>query len=216
MNKTVDFFRRAVCGGGLIILLLTGCASVPEPDKPEIPQEEIPEVKKEPVWEPVRNISQIKGLWVSEDGAYYEWPFELNGKKYLHYAWPEADDTEHWVDYAKLHNRDFMDVWNHRFSYIKGIYNNDYPLSDANGTQVGLKFRIDYSRPYSKDIPFRIYRRKEFLMPESLAKANLSFFLVSGGNMLKETGVMTFNSTLFNSLTADGAIYRLSRDYWKE
>ena len=213
MNKTVDFFRRAVCGGGLIILLLTGCASVPEPDKPEIPQEEIPEVKKEPVWEPVRNISQIKGLWVSEDGAYYDWPFELNGKKY---AWPEADDTEHWVDYAKLHNRDFMDVWNHRFSYIKGIYNNDYPLSDANGTQVGLKFRIDYSRPYSKDIPFRIYRRKEFLMPESLAKANLSFFLVSGGNMLKETGVMTFNSTLFNSLTADGAIYRLSRDYWKE
>ena len=98
----------------------------------------------------------------------------------------------------------------------RGIYNNDYPLSDANGTQVGLKFRIDYSRPYSKDIPFRIYRRKEFLMPESLAKANLSFFLVSGGNMLKETGVMTFNSTLFNSLTADGAIYRLSRDYWKE
>lgn len=216
MNKTVESISRIFCLAGLTLLFLTGCASNPKPNGPDKPVTENPEVKPEPNWEPVTKLSQLTGLWIADDGSLYEWPFELNGKTYLRYAWPEADDTEHWVEYAKLHNRDFMDVWNHRFSYIKGIYNNDYPLSDANGTQVGLKFRIDYSRPYSKDIPFRIYRRKEFLMPESLAKANLSFFLVSGGNMLKETGVMSFDSKVFNELEADGKIYRLSRDYWKE
>ena len=216
MNKTVDYFRRAVCGAGLIVLLLTGCASVPEPDKPVIPPEEIPETKNETVWEPVKNISQLTGLWVADDGSAYEWPFELNGKTYLRYSWAETDDTKVWVEYAKIHNRDFLDVWNHRFSYLSAIYKKNYPLSDANGTQLGLKFRTDYSVPYSKDIPFRIYRRLEYLMPGSIVEQNLSFFMISGKNMIKETGTMDFHSTVFNTIGADNKIYHLSRDYWKE
>lgn len=214
MNKTRSLLSLFCTG--LLIFFLTGCTSVPKPQEPEEPEIEIQEPKQEPSWKPLNSINQLKGLWVADDGSLYEWPFELNGKTYLRYAWTEADDTERWIAYAKLHNRDFMDVWNHRFSYINAIYGNDFPLSDANGIQVGLKFRTDYSNPYSKDIPFRIYRRKELLLPASLAKTNLSFFLLSDGNMLKETGVMRFDSKLFKDQNADSKIYRLSRDYWKE
>lgn len=216
MKKIVESISRIFCLAGLTLLFLTGCASNPKPNGPDEPVTENPEVKPEPNWEPVTKLSQLTGLWISEDGSAYEWPFELNGKTYLRYAWAETDDTQRWVLYAQKHNRDFMDVWNHRFSYISAIYGMNYPLSDANGTQAGLKFRTDHSSPYSKDIPFRIYRRQEYLLPASLAKTNLSFFLLSGGNMIKETGVMSFDSKVFNDLDADGKIYRLSRDYWKE
>ncbi|MBR4004422.1 MAG: hypothetical protein IKI90_01095 [Treponema sp.] len=214
MNKTADFFSRFLYCGGLAILLLTGCASVPKPDNPERPKVEAPE--KEPQWEPITNISQLTGLWVSEEGNLYEWPFELNGKTYLRYAWAETDDTKLWVDYAQKHNRDFMDVWNHRFSYMSAVYGRDYPLADENGTQIGLKFRTDYSRRYSNDIPFRVYMRQEYLMPINIAQQNLSFFMISGKNTIKETGTLDFHSAIFNSLDSDGKTYTLTRDYWKE
>ena len=213
MDKTRSLLSLFCTG---LLIFLAGCASVPKPQEPKEPEIEVQDPRQEPKWEAVYNVSQLTGLWIADDGSLYEWPLELNGKTYLRYAWEENDDTERWVAYAKLHNRDFMDVWNHRFSYISAIYGKDFPLADENGTQAGLKFRTDHSSPYSKDIPFRIYRRQEYLLPASLAKTNLSFFLLSGGNMIKETGVMSFDSKVFNDLDADGKIYRLSRDYWKE
>ena len=213
MDKTRSLLNLFCTG---LLIFLAGCASVPKPQEPEEPEIEIQDPKQGSKWEAVSNISQLTGLWIADDGSLYEWPLELNGKTYLRYAWAETDDTERWVAYAKLHNRDFMDVWSHRFSYISAIYGKDYPLSDANGTQTGLKFRTDYSSPYSKDIPFRIYRQQEFLMPAAIAEKNLSFFTISGKNLIKESGTLNFHSNVFNSLDADDNIYRLSRDYWKE
>lgn len=165
-------------------------------------------------WHPVVNISEISGRWISATGSTYEWPLELNGKSYLHYAWAETDDTALWMDYARKHNLSLHDMWLRRYSLCKEIYGEMSPVSDRNGTQFGYKLRQDVS--LDENCPFLIYSRQEFLVPIEIVEKNLSFFQMRGKDELMENGTFSFLSERFNVLTADNEIYERYIDFWRD
>jgi hypothetical protein len=210
-----SFLRYFTFAAVIAVLLLSGCASTPGSTQPENPREEESEIFPDSQWKKVTSLEQMEGLWISSNGNSYEWPFNLNRKMYLRFAWSEQDDTALWVSFAKNHNRAFSDVWNHRFSYINAVYGENLPAADENGSQLGIKLRADYSQPYSHDVPFRIYARKEMLVPEQIAELNTGFFM-RRGDEVKESGEFDFHSFKFQNITSDGQIYLKSCDYWKE
>lgn len=181
------------------------------------------EQKKEiPTWKRVNSIDEIRGVWKSSDGNEFEWPLVLNGNKYLRIAYTENDVTEDFVNYAKNHNMDFNKLWAHRYAYLGNIYGVKLqdgrlvpsPYSHDNGIQQGIKLRADYTRPYSRNIGFRIFARNETLVPESIARSNASFFMLLGDdkiNLLKGNGI--FYGGTFN-LYSDSQVYKKFEDYW--
>ena len=166
------------------------------------------------IWRKVLSLETISGSWKSSDGCVYEYPFELNGRTYLRYAWAESDDTELWLSFAKERNMSYYDLWLKRFVFLAEIYKAYYPVSDENGTQFGIKLRQD--APLSGDtVPFRIVSRKEFLAPKDIAGRNVSFFLAKGTDLIKEEGEFSFFSERFESMVSDGKEYRRYADYWR-
>ena len=171
----------------------------------------------------VESMDEITGLWrASYDGSEYEWPFVLNGKKYLRIAYTEKDVTEDFANYAKNHNMDFNKLWSHRYAYLGNIYGVKLqdgrlvpsPYSHENGIQQGIKLRADYTRSYSRNIGFRIFARNEILVPETIARNNASSFTLKYN--LGEYSIVRRNRFNGGTLVLDGdfTVYKKTEDYW--
>ena len=174
-------------------------------------------------WEKkVESIDEISGLWRAYGGSEYEWPFVLNGKKYLRIAYTEKDVTEDFANYAKNHNMDFNKLWSHRYAYLGNIYGVKLqdgrlvpsPYSHENGIQQGIKLRADYTRSYSRNIGFRIFARNEILVPETIARNNASSFTLKYN--LGEYSIVRRNRFNGGTLVLDGdfTVYKKTEDYW--
>lgn len=202
------------------LLALASCASVDdgvEAGPPEETESAPAEAKVEAPPEKTRvaadrvvgSLEQIRGTWASDDGYKWEYPFELNGKVYLHRVFPEHDDTPKWEACAARHNTTVADLWEKRFSYYAEIYGLAYPLSDANGTEVGVKLALREGR---------IICREERLIPEAVARKNASFFILAAGGKLRTRGQFDYHSDKFHAgkdASRDGIYFR-HEDYWRK
>ena len=209
-----------------ILFLYFSCASntdivdIQNPVPEEMLVPDVPVVKEDiPKWEKIYSLDEITGLWISDSGEEYEWPFVLNRKTYFRYAGKEIDVTEGFVNYAKSHNMDFEYLWAHRFAYLSHIYlmplqdgrQVPSPFSDSNGNQQGFKLRADYNRPYNDKIRFRIYLHTEILVPERIARNNTSFFMILGNDTVKGNGYFNAGTVGFRSY---GMEFKKSVNYW--
>jgi hypothetical protein len=200
------------------LLALASCASVKDEEVPEpageteaAPAESTgPKPTEKGRRDQVREVTsleQIRGSWASADGYGWEYPFELNGRVYLHRVFPEHDDTEMWAACASRHNTTVSDLWGKRFSYYAEIYGRPYPVSDERGTEVGVKLRMSEGR---------VICREERLIPEEVAGRNTAFFLISDGGVLRTRGQFDYFSGKFpagKDASRDGTYVR-REDYW--
>ena len=148
----------------------------------------------------VTSFSELTGTWASSHGE-WEYPFELDGKKYLRYAYAATDDTQIWFDYAEQSGRSMEELWKKRFAIQNDIYSekSPFPYSDANGTQIGRKLFVSNER---------IYSRVEILIPERIVAINFDFFVISkDGFILREHGLFHFASDIFTDSDADDEPY---------
>ncbi len=151
-------------------------------------------------WAAATNLADLEGLWESNSGSLYEYPFKVDGKKYLRIAWSESDDSELWQNWADKEGYDLQTFWQIRFACLSDIYGQELPKADANGSQYGLKL----SRKNG-----RIYARKEMLISERLLLVNLQFFRLSPDKQsFIENGSIKLASDTFSDLSKGGNIYR--------
>lgn len=159
-------------------------------------------------WHTVTNLSELHGTWISSEGE-YNYPFLIDGKKYLRYCWNKTDDTLLWKKYAESSNMDLEELWQKRFALAKYIYsatikNENLPDSDINGTESGRKFFLSDEK---------IYSRVEVLIPERLVSINLAFFaLRKDSSALKEQGSFYLTSEKFPDIVADDTLYFKMKD----
>lgn len=151
-------------------------------------------------WKAVTSLADLEGLWESSVGSLYEYPFRVDGRKYLRIAWRETDDTELWQSWAARQDMDMESLWQMRYACLSDIYGQKLPVADANGTQYGIKL----SR-----LSGRILARKEMLVSERLLLVNLGFFRLSpDGDSFVEHGSLRLASDTFPDLSKGGNIYR--------
>lgn len=158
-------------------------------------------------WTAATSLADLEGRWESSVGSLYEYPFKVDGKKYLRIAWKEVDDTRRWQDWAAQHDMDMESLWQMRYACLSDIYRQVLPAADANGTQYGIKI----SR-----LSGRILTRTEMLVSERLLLVNLGFFHLSPDrNSFIEQGSLRLASDVFSDLSkggASGTIYRKKHD----
>ena len=151
-------------------------------------------------WKAASGLADLEGMWESSVGSLYEYPFKVDGKKYLRIAWREVDDTELWQSWAARHDMDMESLWQIRYACLSDIYGQKLPVADANGTQYGIKL----SR-----LSGRILARREMLVSERLLLVNLGFFRLSpDGDSFVEQGSLRLASDTFPDLSKGGNIYR--------
>ncbi|MBQ9537992.1 MAG: hypothetical protein IJU95_01870 [Treponema sp.] len=151
-------------------------------------------------WTAAKSLVDLVGKWESSGDSIYEYPFKVDGKKYMRIAWSECDDTPIWKAYALKKGCDMQTLWQIRFSCISDIYGQNLPIADANGTQYGIKLS-------QRD--GRIYSRREMLVSERLLLVNLGFFLISPDkDLFVEKGTLRLASDNFDDLSSGGNIYR--------
>lgn len=173
----------------------------------------------QPAWKKIESLEEMTGLWRAENGCEYEWPFVLNGEKYLRLSFTEKDVTSAFADYAKKHNMEFDYLWAHKFAYLGRIRLLELddgrkvpsPYSYDNGVQIGYKFREDYTKAYNNNIRFRVFIHEEILVPERIARNNVSFFMMMGNDSLKEDGKFDFEGF---SRDSAGQVYKKTENYW--
>lgn len=169
----------------------------------ELPDVEEPVDEGEQVngnWQPAKSLDDIAGIWECSNGFLYEYPFKIDGKKYMRIAWGETDDTRLWQSFAINKGYDLQTLWKIRFACLSDIYGENLPSSDALGTQLGLKL---------KNRNGRIYARKEMLISEKLLIVNLNFFVMSPSKeSFIENGKIHLASDVFSDLSKGGNIYR--------
>lgn len=150
--------------------------------------------QKDKSYHNVTYLNELLGKWKSSKSE-YEYPFFVDGKRYLRYALKFHDDTSLWMSYAEINAMDFSDLWKKRFVYAPYIYQENYPASDKNGTEVGRKFLEKNNR---------IYSRIEYLIPESVLLANLNYFyMCDDGLSFFEKGTFNLASEKFFPLLSD-------------
>ena len=151
-------------------------------------------------WKAATSLEELEGLWESSSGSLYEYPFRVDGKKYLRLAWKESDDTARWQAWATKNGYDMQTLWKIRFACLSDIYGQPLPVSDVNGTQYGVKLSQRGGR---------IYVRREMLISERLLLVNLGFFRISPDkDSFNENGRIRLASDRFDDLAKGGNIYR--------
>lgn len=174
-----------------------GAAEVKPPQKTEASGGESESGRS---WKAASSLADLEGTWESSGGSFYEYPFKVDGKKYLRLAWSESDDNDLWQAWASRNGYDMQTLWQMRFACLSDIYGQKLPVADANGTQYGIKiFRKNG----------RIHTRKEMLISERLLLVNLGFFRLSpDGDSFVEHGSLRLASDTFPDLSKGGNIYR--------
>ena len=159
---------------------------------------EEPEVEKTFSYHNATYLNELLGKWESQNGV-YEYPFVVNGKRYMRYAWNASDDTSLWISYAEKKSIELSELWQKRYVYAAYIYNQNLPVSDKNGTEMGIKL-------FKKNN--RIYSRKEILISENVLLVNLNyFFMRDDGKSFIEKGSFNLASDKFSPLTSDSSEY---------
>ena len=161
------------------------------------------------------SLDEINGRWISETGKEYEWPVEINGKRFLRFAYTDTDVTEDFAEYAEKHGIAFSELWEKRFAYLSDIYSLKLedgkrvssPYASSNGIETGIILKAVNSEFYDDKIPFRIFYHVERLFPENIAEQNISFFMICSSDSIKENGVFDSFSNEFGIIQADGEIY---------
>ena len=149
-------------------------------------------------WKDITTLKELEGIWVTPDGT-LEFPFYTeDGREYLSITENEIYDNDKWEGYALKNRIPLEQLWANRFIYIPEIYNVDYPISDENGIQLGIKVqRTDYEL-----IDQKIFTSKrQLLIPVETVNQNLSFFKITeNGDKIKAEGVFRFFSRTFVNL----------------
>lgn len=147
-------------------------------------------------WIAVNNIDQLTGIWEDENGS-LEFPKILDNKEYLLVMGQQNDDSKLWMDYSKKHNIPVKQAYAKKFAALGDVYGINYPISDSNGTQRGIKF---YTPKIYTDYYVEILTRIDTLIPEEILYKNLSIFSLSkDGTQLKESGTFRFYSSKFQN-----------------
>ncbi len=164
-----------------------------KPQDPEPKTDPEPEEPKPVEWKAASSLDDLYGVWTCGKNS-YEYPFDLNGQRYLKKSYEEVDDTQRWQDFAKKSGLSFSELWQKRFAYLEKIYGEELPASDSSGTQCGIKLRV---------IGSHVYARREYLIPERILGFNLNFFYLSPEkDRLRENGTFHFASSRFKDFSA--------------
>ncbi len=187
------------------LLLFAACKTTvqdqEEAQELEVPLEEEYSFEKEYYenvnWKDISSLKELEGRWETPE-ALLQFPYELDNKEYLCITAHQSDDTQKWLDFAKEKMMSIEEIWKDRFIYIPEIYGINYPLSDENGSQLGLK--LEYTSFDSLD-RIMITSRQILLIPASIINQNLAFFKVSeDGRKIKAEGGFRFFSQTFSYL----------------
>jgi hypothetical protein len=142
-------------------------------------------------WTPVSSLDQLAGKWETADGSGFEYPVEIDGKKYIQIYGIRTDDTDLWRKYAELHHIRTSELWEKRYACAPAVYNSRYgfPTADSQDIQYGIKFGLESGN---------VYGREEYLVPERILAVNLSFFCMSDDmQMITEGTVFHLMSDIF-------------------
>lgn len=157
-------------------------------------------------WVSVTSIDQLKGQWKSEEVT-ITFPKLFDGKEYLLIANAQTDDSDLWSAYAQKKGVSVKDLWEKRYAACNAIYGKNYPLSDANGCQQGIKFSEPY---FLNKYLMRVQSHIETLISEEIIYKNLSFFMISNdGKYLKESGTFRFYSSKIQNIYVQEQILTL-------
>lgn len=155
------------------------------------------------------SIDDLRGLWKSNDGTAFEYPFVCDGRTYLRYCNAWSDVTNEWRRMASSQGITMLDMWNKRFTLYSWKNPNTkkdmpLPLSDGNGIQMGIKFH---------KVDDRVYIREEILITEYVFEKNLKCFLLSDdGSDFRMNGVLHLFSGLFPDISQSEQIYKKEMD----
>lgn len=157
-------------------------------------------------WETIKNIDELSGTWISEDDKLI-FPKTIQNKDYLHLINNPTDDSTAWNNYISKNNLTVQQAWNKRFAAISEVYGVNYPLSDENGTEKGVK--VTLQNQYSNTVG-KFQSTLEMLIPETIVDKNLSFFMLSPDKkLLKVSGIFRFYSSKFENISIDEKIYKI-------
>lgn len=204
MNNKKNVFSLVL--SVILCFVFVACASSKKID--DIPEPPVVEVD-DSVFEPIKSLADLSGTWISSDGFLYEYPFVLNGKNYLRHASPVLDDTAKWTRLASYYFTTLDNLWERRFSHLNEIYGEEYPLSDENGIEIGVKLSYKSGK---------VTRRIEMLFPEEVVRRNINFYWTSKKGELKENGTFNFGSSnprIPKTSNGDGQVYVRHTDYWR-
>ena len=193
----------------LVAVLAGGCASTKTDSKNTdsshrqltVQQEEALTQKAEPVieevWHTPLSINELTGAWDTPQGK-LEFPVEINGKEYLSITYPSTKDSYLWKNYATVNKINIAQLWQNRYVYIPEIYGTNFPVSDKNGIQYGIKTELTCILGKYAAL---IQSQKQLLIPADLVSQNISFFEVSeAGNKIRANGRFRFFSDIFQNL----------------
>src|SRR5574344_372777 len=150
-------------------------------------------------WKSASSLDQLAGKWETADGSGFEYPVEIDGKKYLKIYGVRTDDTDLWKKYAEQHHIRTAELWEKRYACAPAVYNSryDFPAADRQDIQYGIKFGLESGNVYS---------RAEYLVPERILAVNLSFFCMSDDKqMITEGSVFHLMSDMFPDIS--GKLY---------
>ena len=149
------------------------------------------------IWQDINSLVELTGTWTTPQGT-LTFPYELDGREYLSIIYEEKDDTQLWEEFAERRLLTLEQVWANRFIYLPEIYGKDYPVSDENGTQIGIHPQLLNYGIIEKNI---VITRQQILIPVEIVGQNLSFFKVSEDKTkIKAQGIFRFFSRTFTNL----------------
>ena len=144
-------------------------------------------------WNKATALSNLEGKWVGDEFTII-YPYKIGATDYFLIRYNETDDSYKWLAYANGTNITIENAWSKRFAAIPYIYHENYPLSDANGIQKGVKVR----RPTSVQFVSNV----EILIPEGTVIKNLDVFStgeLKDSSLLKLDGTFRFFSSIFQN-----------------
>ncbi len=155
------------------------------------------EYVKEEVWQALTSISGLTGTWDTPEGR-LEFPVEIDGKEYLRITYPETKDSYLWKSYATEKKINIASLWKNRYVYIPEIYGINFPVSDKNGIQYGIKTELVCILGKYSAI---IHSTRQLLIPADLVSQNISFFEVSQSrDKIRACGRFRFFSDIYQNL----------------
>lgn len=197
----------------LLVALAAGCATT-KTDTQEtahthqvVQQEELLPTQedsfKEEIWHSPISINELTGTWTTPEGE-LKFPVEIDGKEYLSITYPVTKDSYLWKNYATENKINIAQLWQNRYVYIPEIYGTNFPVSDKNGIQYGIKTELTCILGRYAAL---IQSQKQLLIPADLVSQNISFFEISqSGNKIRANGRFRFFSDIFQNLNDSFAV----------
>lgn len=185
----------------ITLLLIFSCTSTKLDDETNLKNDDQTNVQDDfsdnETWHSVNSIHELTGKWITPEGT-IEFPLEIDGKEYLSVTYGQQKDSMLWKNFSKKANKSIRELWENRFVYIPQIYEANYPISDENGTQFGIKVNLDC---YINSTSAIITSYKQLLIPYEIVNKNLPFFFLSEDNSkIKVEGIFRFYSKTFMNL----------------